>query len=215
MEYDHKSCRYNRIACGWYFRSSFVCMKTQPMLVCALGFLRWLMGITLDCLRLEEAMMRESVVFMCMCQLSWHCSPVDSFHLGSQVVWTGGRKWDAYLEATGSGCATRNVIQGVFGQSLHAVIWWTWDTRLVQQRLWFLCWCCCCHLINPTSIWITATGSIWLCNVPIVYMSVNWGILSIKRNRVLKRCLQSFKSLQDCGFWDVVLNGGFYFGSNR
>ena len=161
--------------------------RLNPMLVCAAGFLLLAYGHYLGLFASpEEAMMREvGRIFHVHVPTALVAlfTYLIAFILAVGSLWTGARKWDAYLEATLEVGILLNVlltIQGSIWARPTWGIWWTWDPRLTTTAIMVLSFIGVLLLRNAITnperrATITATGGIVaFVNVPIVYMSVRW-----------------------------------------
>lgn len=161
--------------------------RVNPMIVGAIGFALMAYGHYLGLFKApEEAMMREvGRIFYVHVPTALVAlfTYLVAFILAVGSLWTGGRKWDAYLEATLEVGVLLNIlltIQGSIWAKPTWGIWWTWDPRLTTTAIMVLSFVGVLLLRNAIAnperrTTITATGSIVaFVNVPIVYMSVNW-----------------------------------------
>ncbi|HIA02332.1 MAG TPA: transcriptional regulator [Myxococcales bacterium] len=106
-----------------------------------------------------------------------------AFVAGIGSLWTGGRKWDATLEASVEVGVLLNVmltIQGSIWAKPTWGIWWTWDPRLTTTAIMVLSFVGVLLLraliTDPDRRQtFSAVGAIVaFVNVPIVYLSVKW-----------------------------------------
>ncbi len=106
-----------------------------------------------------------------------------AFVAGVGSLWTGGRKWDATLEAAVEVGVLLNVmltIQGSIWAKPTWGIWWTWDPRLTTTAIMVLSFVGVLLLraiiADPDRRQtFSAVGAIVaFVNVPIVYLSVKW-----------------------------------------
>ena len=116
--------------------------RLNPMLVCAVGFVLMAYGHYLGLFEApEEAMMREvGRIFYVHVPTALVAlfTYLIAFILAVGSLWTGGRKWDAYLEGTLEVGVLLNVlltIQGSIWAKPTWGIWWTWDPRLTTTAI--------------------------------------------------------------------------------
>lgn len=161
--------------------------RLNPMLVCAVGFIVMAYGHYLGLFSSpKEAMMGDvGRIFHVHVPTALVAlfTYLIAFILAVGSLWTGGRKWDAYLEGTLEVGILLNVlltIQGSIWARPTWGIWWTWDPRLTTTAVMVLSFVGVLLLRNAITnperrATITATGGIVaFVNVPIVYMSVRW-----------------------------------------
>ena len=161
--------------------------RLNPTIVCALGFALMIVGHYMGLFTApKEAMMGDvGRIFHVHVPTALVAlfTYLVAFVLSVGALWTGGRKWDAYLVSTIEVGVLLNVlltIQGSIWAKPTWGVWWTWDPRLTTTAIMVLSFVGVLLLRNAISnpqrrATITATGGIVaFINVPIVYMSVRW-----------------------------------------